>query len=141
MCYVGKFDLSYTTLTGFHTRERLQGLKTSDPEFWAQLTSNSREDTASNNQVFPEDEEMALEDSHFEDDSVLPCKALIAEVLQVGSSATLVRETDGDDMVADMEAESLEDREWEEKAQEEPESSKMGKGKRKKMVNQSYTSF
>lgn len=75
MCRVREFNLSYDSLTDVRTtRARLNNLKATDPEFYAELTGTTFEETnvpSQPNQTLAEDLEPDL-DAALEDDSDLP---------------------------------------------------------------------
>jgi hypothetical protein len=82
---VRQWNLSYTCLTGFEVRDRLRNMRTTDPEFWKELTQNRSDDQllpGINNEL-AEDMEAESDKSNttFEDDdaddSDLPISTLI----------------------------------------------------------------
>ena len=56
LCHVQGWNLSYDSLTLYEMREKLRLLKTSDPEFWAELCNNL------NTSNMPKEGEMVVED-------------------------------------------------------------------------------
>ena len=80
MCRTRNFNLSYDSLTGFKARQTLRNLKMTDPDFWNKLTQNTAAEVADNSNVdMPEDEDDG--EVLFEDDSDIPCEAIIACVI------------------------------------------------------------
>jgi hypothetical protein len=66
--------LSYDSLTSHEARQTLRELKTTDPELWAQLTKKRDPKTHIDaTEVDGNEDEVP-----FEDDSDLPCEAVIA---------------------------------------------------------------
>lgn len=85
MCRTGEFNLSYESLTDIRTtRVRLNNLKATDPQFYAELTSVSYEDDnvpSAEGQELDEDAENDPDlDATFEDDSDVPLAAVVAIV-------------------------------------------------------------
>jgi hypothetical protein len=81
MCRTGDFNLSYDSLTSYDARQKLCNLKTTDSEFWDELTWKSAMGLIiANEENIAEDEENT--DLFFEDDSDLPCDAIISTVLR-----------------------------------------------------------
>ena len=80
MCRAGQFNLSYQSLTSFNARETLRNLKTTNPEFWRELTGGRSEDPVNDDQVVDEDD-IEAQAAHYDDDSDLPCDAVIAHVV------------------------------------------------------------
>jgi hypothetical protein len=79
MCRAGDFNLSYESLTSFKAREKLRNMKTTDPEFWAELTAGVHQTIRDDEVVDEDDVEVAA--TRFDDDSDLPCDAIIAHVV------------------------------------------------------------
>lgn len=83
MCRVREFNLSYESLTDLRTtRAKLNSLKSTDPEFYAELTGTKFEDTnvpVATEKTLPEDEEPDL-DAELEDDSDLASDVVRAVV-------------------------------------------------------------
>jgi hypothetical protein len=79
MCHTGKFDLSYQSLTSFTARKKLCNLKSTNPEFWQELTTVAHQ-TIPNDNIIDEDDVEAA-DAQFDDDSDLPCDTIIEHVI------------------------------------------------------------
>jgi hypothetical protein len=139
MCRTGNFNLSYDSLTSYEARQKLHDLETSDPEFWAQLTQKAETElTLPVDEVLAEDEENA--DPVFDDDSDLPCEAIINGVL--GSSTRGVTSTATGNMVSTAAAESMNDGATGTSLDEEEGGNVagLGRGKRKRTENRLYNS-
>jgi hypothetical protein len=104
LCRTGNFNLSYASLTGYEARQNLRELKETNPEFWKELTQKKASEliVVSENMAEDEDGEAAV----FEDDSDVPCEAVIANLL--GVSPTGVKLNDTGDIVSAAAAESME---------------------------------
>jgi hypothetical protein len=138
-------------LTSPDTRRKLRDLKTTDPEFWGELTGTITSVPANNDGEIAEDQNHA--DFLFEDDSDLSCDALVANMF--GSNSTGVAVTDNGDLVSTAMADSLDESEGDMGAGASPsieaegngprvrdsESSDVGRGKRKRIQNRMYKSF
>jgi hypothetical protein len=70
MCRTGNFDLSYDSLISYEARQKLRGLKTTDPEFWAELTQRTGPVLEVPGETIVEDDETT--EPLVEDDSDLP---------------------------------------------------------------------
>ena len=104
MCRMGKFNMSYESLTGYEARQKLCDLKETDPEFWEQLTRRAAPDVdIPANKCITEDEDAT--DPLFEDDSDLPCDVIVTNVL--GSQPAGVKLTTSGDMTSTATAELL----------------------------------
>jgi hypothetical protein len=148
MCRTGKFNMSYESLTSYEARQKLRDLKETDPKFWDQLTQKAAPDVdIPANKHIAEDEDAT--DPLFEDDSDLPCDAVVANVL--GSQPAGVRLTTSGDMTSTAAAELLkpyrtdmvsDDVEVEGKdvAASVVELGTLGRGKRKRTANRLYDS-
>jgi len=131
------FNLSYDSLTGYKARQKLCDLKTTDPDFWAELTQKATVKLIVHpNEVVAEDEDTV--DPLFKDNSDLPCEAIITNITD--SSPAGVASTSNGDMMLTAAAESLDDNEM-----EIPDDSSMGTGKldlgcgkRKRTANKLY---
>jgi hypothetical protein len=75
MCRTTEFNLSYESLTSFKARENLRNMKITNPEFWAELMAGKRQMVREDEVVDEDDVEMAAR--RFDDDSDLPCDAII----------------------------------------------------------------
>ena len=148
LCRARDFNLSYACLTSPEARRKLRDLKNIDPEFWGQLTGTIASTPANDDGAAAEDENNA--DFLFEDDSDLPCDALVANML--GSNIARVTVTDNGDLVSTAMAESLREgtetvatpsTEAEGSGQRvsNPQPSDTGRGKRKRVQNRMYKSF
>jgi len=112
-------------------------LKTTDPDFWAELTQKATVKLIVHpNEVVAEDEDTV--DPLFEDDSDLLCEAIIANV--TGSSPAGVASTSNGDMMSTAAAESLDDDEMEIPDDSSAETGELdlGRGKRKRTANKLY---
>jgi hypothetical protein len=65
-------------LIGFKARSWLWDLKNADPKFWKELTGSNEQDIAEIAKIEDENHE---EEPNFNDDSDLPCVAIVADVL------------------------------------------------------------
>jgi hypothetical protein len=140
MCRTKKWNLSYECLTSYEAREALRKMKTTDPEFWKELTMDALGGTDKDDMGAEEDHEIGFE--LFDDDSDLPGEAIIAHVLEKGSPIGVTSNMQGDLMSA-AQAESLED-DIVEPSNSEPmvvdEPEVLGVGKRKRKANTLYNS-
>ena len=110
MCRTGNFNLSYDSLTGYEARQKLHDLKTTDPDFLAELTQKATVKLIVHpNEVIAEDEDTV--NPLFKDNSDLPCEAIIANI--TSSSPANVASTSNGDMMSTAAAESLDDNEME----------------------------
>src|SRR4051794_41059165 len=82
MCRVRGFNLSYQSLTSFEAREKLRNLKSTDPEFYAELVAGTNCDEVKQGDTVQEDDPEVLGIGDVDDDSNLPCKAVIASVTE-----------------------------------------------------------
>lgn len=138
MCRTSGFNLSYESLTGYNARQKLRELKTTDPDFWDQLTKNSIADAAPGpDDKVAEDEETA-DLPLFEDDSDLPCQSIVSEV--VGAHAAGVVFNKDGDMASAAAAEALEREETTEAQGANDGVNGLGRGKRRKTGNKLYQS-
>ncbi|KAF8173665.1 hypothetical protein BJ912DRAFT_859179 [Pholiota molesta] len=83
MCTVREWNLSYSSLMSFEARDKLRNLKTTDPEFWNELTSNKEEDLPAPEEIIPED--TTIDDGDAEnlgDDSSIPLPVVIRSTMQ-----------------------------------------------------------
>lgn len=88
MCCVHEFNLSYASLTSFAACEKLCQLKHTDPEFWTELTESCECTLAAEQAALPEDDTaMQTADQCIDDDSSLPCGALVAKLMGSGVEA------------------------------------------------------
>ena len=105
MCCTGGFNLSYASLTSYEARQKLRDLKTTDPNFWNELTQKTTADAAG-----MADENMSKDEDigevSFEDDSDLPCETIIAHVLGPDLGAGVISTPDGN-LMSTVAAESL----------------------------------
>jgi hypothetical protein len=99
MCRVGKFNLSYKSLTSFDARENLCNMKNTDLEFWKELTGDTGMSAVDKNTA-QEDDPQPPDVTEFEDDSDLPCKAVIASVTGSQHYFDITKSVDGDLMSA-----------------------------------------
>jgi hypothetical protein len=140
MCRTGNFNLSYDSLTSYEARQKLRELKTTDPDFWNELTQKTATEAAdTTNDDVPEDEDIS--EPLFEDDSDLPCDVIIARVH--GSIPTGTTSTPDGNLVSTAVAESLDAGDETESLGIAGESSEnaLGRGKRKVTKNKLYHSF
>ena len=135
-----RFKLSYNCLTGFEARQTLRDLKTTDPDFWNELTQKTTvELTDIANEDMPEDEDDI--EPLFEDDSDLPCETIVARVIGSKSRASVVATPDGS-LVSTGAAEPLDKDEIEVDTEEIPTGNNdLGRGKSKITKNNHYASF
>jgi hypothetical protein len=141
MCRTGNFNLSYDSLTGFEARQTLHNLKTTDPNFWNELTQNTAAEVADISNVdMPEDEDDG--EVLFEDDSDIPCEAIIACVIGSKPRAGVSSTPDGN-LMSTAAAESLDKDETEGDTSEVALAAKhdLGRGKRKITKNRQYGLF
>jgi hypothetical protein len=140
------WNLSFACLTGFKAREALRNMRTTDPEFWEELTrGGSNEDLPESdiNENFQEDVEFdtVLEDTDADDSDVsmqtlttMLTKDDIPEMVGFRKSGTLTSLADADN--ADLGEEMLPPTEANvsnpQKGKEE------GRGKRQKFANKRY---
>jgi hypothetical protein len=131
-------------LTSYEARQKLRDLKTTDPDFWNELTQKTIADAAdmADENMF-EDEDTG--EIPFEDDSDLPCEAIIAHVLGSDLGAGVVSTPDGN-LMSTAAAESLDRDETEGSAGEGKvippiNHNDLGRGKRKITKNKLYDSF
>lgn len=75
LCQAGDFNLSYESLTSFAVREKLRNFKTTDPDFWAELSQGTASQVDEGNQTLLEDE--IDEEPGFDGVVNLPCNAVI----------------------------------------------------------------
>jgi hypothetical protein len=59
MCRTGKFNLSYQSLTSFTAREKLRNLKSTNPEFWQELTTVAHQTIPDDDIIDEDDAEVA----------------------------------------------------------------------------------
>jgi hypothetical protein len=87
MSQVKVWNLSYESLTSFEAREKLRGLKTTDPEFWSELTLNTlHKDLPDSNTAIEEDTINAPGDvDDYGDDSSISVSTVISEVMKGGT--------------------------------------------------------
>jgi hypothetical protein len=73
-----EWNLSYASLTSFNAREALRNMKSTDPEFWKELTRAQCQNLPDASKKLPEDDvpDTNLEDE-VGDDSELPMPLLI----------------------------------------------------------------
>lgn len=112
MCRTGDFNLSYESLTDPRTtRVRLNNLKASDPQFYAELTSVAYEDNnipTAEGEEFDEDLENDPDlDATFEDDSNVPLTA-VTSLISGSKSPVSVKLSASGELAVDVEAESNE---------------------------------
>jgi hypothetical protein len=138
-------------LTSPDARRKLRDLKTTDPEFWGQLTGTAASVPIANDDGnIIEDQENT--DSPFEDDSDLSCNTIVANMH--GSNSASVGVTADGSLVSTVMAESLREGdgdsaeartslsiEAEGSNRVVRDSSEVGRGKRKKTQNRMYESF
>jgi hypothetical protein len=79
MCHTGEFNLSYQSLTSFTARKKLRNLKSTNPEFWQELTTVAHQTIPDGDIIDKDDTEAA--DARFDDDSDPPCDAIIKHVI------------------------------------------------------------
>lgn len=143
MCRTGDFNLSYDSLTSYEARQKLRNLKTTDSEFWDELTRKSAAGLIiADEDNVAEDEENT--DPFFEDDSDLPCDAIISTVLGTNPVGVTLNATG--DVVSAAAAESLDNDKIDEMLPNEVaennkagETAEMGRGKRKRTSNKLYS--
>lgn len=109
MCRTGDFNLSYESLTDVRTtRVRLNNLKATDPQFYAELTSVSYEDDnvpAAEGEELDEDVENDPDlDATFEDDSDVPLAA-VRSIISGSEPAIPVRLSASGELSVDVVAE------------------------------------
>jgi hypothetical protein len=95
MCRAGKFNLSYESLTSFDARENLRNMKNTDLEFWIELTGDTGISDVDEN-IAQEGDPHLPDITEFDDDSDLPCGAIIASVTGLQHSVDITRSADGD---------------------------------------------
>jgi len=105
MCRVKDFNLSYDCLTGYAIRDKLCNLKKTDPEFWKELTSPSVPKPMNEDQTFEEDNVDGPDETH-DDDSDLPCNAIVACVTGSSLPKNIASTVDGD-LVSAAQAEQI----------------------------------
>jgi hypothetical protein len=137
LCRIGDFNLSHKSLSGYEACNKLCDLKSTDPSFYEELLAGS--DHVEKVEAAQEDDQNVIS---FEDDSDLPCKAVIASVLGRPLPMKLASTAHGD-LVSAAQAESLEDSSTStsasiKEARKEPE--ELGVGKRKRRANVMYNS-
>jgi hypothetical protein len=144
MCRTGDFNMSYDSLTSYDARQKLRDLKTTDSEFWDELTRKSAAGLIiADEDNVAEDEENT--DPFFEDDSDLPCDAIISTVLGTHPVGVTLNATG--DVVSAAAAESLDNDKIDELLPNEVtenndkagETAEMGRGKRKRTSNKLYS--
>ncbi|KAG6823766.1 hypothetical protein H0H92_009110, partial [Tricholoma furcatifolium] len=88
MCRAQDLDLSYACLTGFPVREKLRNLRSTDPDFWAELNHNQTESLPALEVVLPEDQETEEDvmDGLFDDASEIPVDAVIEHMVNGNST-------------------------------------------------------
>jgi hypothetical protein len=131
--------LSYESLTSYDAREKLRGLKSSDLAFYKELLAGSEH--VEKMDVVQEDDPNIISTEDLEDDSDLPCKAVITNVLMKPLPFGVVSTARG--LVSAAEAELLDEGSsngpvGHEEKQAEPE--EHGVGKRKRRANVMYNS-
>lgn len=109
MCRTGEFNLSYGSLTDVRTtRVRLNNLKTTDPQFYSELTSVSYEANtvpSAEGEELDEDVENDPDlDATFEDDSDVPL-AVVTSIVSGLESAVPVRFSASGELSVDIVAE------------------------------------
>jgi hypothetical protein len=104
LCRTGHFNLSYASLTSYEARQKLCDLKSADPEFWQQLTQKKVMYSVVVGEDVAEDEVDGA--AVFEDDSDIPCEAIIANTLR--TSLVGIKLTATGNIVSAAAAESLE---------------------------------
>lgn len=96
--------MSFESLTSFEARQALNELKTSDPVFYAEITSGqAASEPVGIDGEFPEDDEEAALERYIEDDSATHLSEAASEVLAAASAAALLDGQDPDD-AADSDA-------------------------------------
>jgi hypothetical protein len=131
--------LSYESLTSYDAREKLRGLKLSDPTFHEELLAGSEH--VEKIEVAQEDDPNIISTADFEDDSNLPCKAVIASVLMKPLPLGVVSTAHG--LVSAAEAEVLDEGSSNSPVSNEEkwaEPEERGVGKRKRRANVMYNS-
>jgi len=116
-------------------------LKTTDPNFWNELTQNTAAEVADISNVdMPEDEDDG--EVLFEDDSDIPCEAIIACVIGSKHRAGVSSTPDGN-LMSTAAGESLDKDETEGDTSEVALAAKhdLGRGKRKIIKNRQYGLF
>jgi hypothetical protein len=132
--------LSYDSLISYEARQKLCNLKTTDPEFWAELTQRTGPVLEVPGETVVEDDDMT--EPLFEDDSDLPCEMIVASVL--GSGPAGVVSTSNGDMVSTAAAKSIDNTEMEMPNHDcdvDVGVGDLGRGKRKRTNNKLYDSF
>jgi hypothetical protein len=130
-------------LTGFGARETLRNLKNTDRKFWDELTGTTVDEPAlpvANAQPVVEDDPEA-DNTRFEDDSSLPCTAVIQHVVN-GTQAVGVVVTEEGDLVSGAAGEGLAvgaAGEGVVDGREQEGTERLGRGMRRKMPNTLYS--
>jgi hypothetical protein len=139
MCCTGNFNLLYKCLTGFEVRQTLRNLKTTVPDFQNELTQKTAAELVDiANEQMPGDEDNI--ETLFEDNSDLPCEAIVARVIGSKSRASVIATPDGS-LMSVAAAESL-DRDETDGDNKDPEDNNgLRHGKRKITKNKQYASF
>ncbi|KAG0701718.1 hypothetical protein DFH29DRAFT_1000029 [Suillus ampliporus] len=106
MCTVRGFNLSFECLVGFQARDRLRNLKNTDPEFWKELTGPNEQDVDVSMDTTKIEDETHQEEPNFDDDSDLPCTAIVADVLGQNAPSGIAVDADGK-LTSTVEAEKL----------------------------------
>ncbi|KAF5372041.1 hypothetical protein D9615_008034 [Tricholomella constricta] len=142
MCRVGDLNLSYESLTSPATREILQNLPSTDPNFFAELTRpRSRVPILSIEDVLVEDAEISEVDIPV-DDSVVPHEAVVDDLhgeLPETDDQHFVRGADGVISAAEAEEVLIEEVEGVLLDTTGAVAQDLGRGKRKKLRNGLYT--
>ena len=138
MCRVRGFNLSYQSLTSFEARERLRSLKSTDPDFYAELSAGRNLGEIKHDEVVQEDDPEIVGIGEVDDDSDLPCKAVIAIVTGQPPPMKLLTAADGS-LASAAQAESLE-LETTSSSGEISAPEELGVGKRKRTANVLYKS-
>jgi hypothetical protein len=94
LCKVRKWDLSYSTLTGFDARKELRDLKTTNPKFWDQLTMTGNppgDDEKTPEDTIPDPEDVDTG----EHDSNVPISTVIDAIINGVPTVTAISSVAG----------------------------------------------
>lgn len=130
------WDLSYETLTGVAARSYLRELKKTDPTFWDELTSNLQENVPPEDIPQPEDDN-DLDDGGVDDSDIPTC--VVIQAMVQGSDKLNGKYSMHPE--GGITRNALAERFDDEEVKINEENQQLGRGKRRKRVNQQYSQF
>ena len=97
MCKAQEWNLLYECLTGVAVRSRLQELKSTDPEFWKELTTRWSEDIVPPEHVEQPEDKVSTCDTEVDtnNDSDVPISTIIGMMLEGSAPSRYSAQEDG----------------------------------------------